>query len=84
VGGPILIAAGAVKIPIKDFLWYNFWATLPKSLAFLLIGFFFSHAIDKLNKYLGWTSLGLAILVALIILIYWLVYTKAKKIVKNL
>jgi len=84
IGAPILIAAGAIKISIKEFLWYNFWATLPKSLAFLLVGYFFGHALDRLNKYLGWASLGLAAIVALIILGYFIVFRKAKKMVGDL
>lgn len=84
IGAPILIAAGAIKISIRDFLWYNFWATLPKSLIFILVGYFFGHALDRLNKYLGWTSLGLAAIVALIILGYLFVFRKAKKIVGDI
>lgn len=79
IGAPILVAAGAVKVSLRDFLWFNFWATLPKSLIFLLLGYYFGHALRALKFYLGWTYLGLAIFTLVIILIYRLVYNKVRR-----
>jgi membrane-associated protein len=84
IGGPILVAAGALKVSIKDFLWFNFWATLPKSLVFLLVGYFFGHAIGNINKYLGITTMLLFMGTGLVVLIYWFIVKKAKKIINNI
>lgn len=84
IGGPILVAAGALRVPIGDFVWFNFWATLPKSLVFLLVGYFFGHAFSRIDKYLGWTTVGLAVITGLAVIGYWLIFKKAKKIVGNI
>jgi membrane protein DedA with SNARE-associated domain len=78
VGVPILIAAGALKIPIKDFLWFNFLASLPKSLAFLMVGYFFGSTLTSINKYLGWTAAGLALAATLGIAVY-IILRRSKK-----
>jgi membrane protein DedA with SNARE-associated domain len=53
----VLVAAGAAEMPISQFLWYNFIATLPKSLFFMLIGYFIGHSYNLLNSYLEKGSL---------------------------
>lgn len=84
IGGPILVAAGALKVSVKDFLWFNFWATLPKSLVFLLVGYFFGHAVGNINRYLGMTTIFLFVGTTLIVLVYWFVVKKAKKMINNI
>lgn len=79
IGAPILIAAGILKIAFKDFFWFNFCATLPKSLTLILIGFFFGHSLNLLSKYFWVASLFLAFITFLVILIYYWTYLKAKK-----
>lgn len=51
IGGVFLVAAGLTKMPFKRFLWYNFLATLVKSIALLLIGYFFGTAIMQINSF---------------------------------
>jgi membrane protein DedA with SNARE-associated domain len=76
-GAPILVAAGVAKIPFWEFIWFNFLATLPKSLIFLLIGYYFGQAYVRLNKYLDYFTIGLLVLAILILIIYF-VYNKFK------
>jgi len=71
VGAPILVAAGIVRLPLWEFIWFNFWATLPKSFIFLMIGFYFGQAYVKLSKYLDYFTIGVLILVFIIILSYY-------------
>ncbi|OGH06833.1 MAG: hypothetical protein A2W22_02175 [Candidatus Levybacteria bacterium RBG_16_35_11] len=71
VGAPILVAAGIAKVPFFEFLWLNAVATLPKALAFLLIGYYFGQAYVRLNKYLDYISLGFLILGILFIIFYF-------------
>jgi membrane protein DedA with SNARE-associated domain len=76
-GAPILVAAGVAKIPFWEFIWFNFLATIPKSLFFLLIGYYFGQAYVRLNKYLDYFTIGFLIL-AILILISYFTYNKFK------
>ncbi|HSB80935.1 MAG TPA: DedA family protein [Candidatus Methylomirabilis sp.] len=51
-GGLILLAAGVAEVPYIVFLWFNLLGTLPKSLIFLLVGFYFGHGYQRINAYL--------------------------------
>lgn len=65
-GVPILLAAGLAKIPYKKFIWYDMLATLPKSLAFLLLGFYFGGLAGAIGSYLEYGTLIIGGLLALI------------------
>lgn len=72
-GAIILVSAGISKIKFKDFIIFNFIATLPKSAILLLIGFYFGQAYVRINKYFDYTviiMLGLGIAATVI---YWLI-----------
>ena len=49
VGLPFLIAAGIAKYNLARFSLYDLIATIPKSLAFLVVGYYFSQAIDNVS-----------------------------------
>lgn len=71
-GGPVLIAAGMARAPLLDFIWYNFLATLPKSLILLLVGFYFGAAyatFDKLFNVAGFAVAAVLVLAAIVALI---------------
>jgi len=82
-GAPILVAAGIVKIPLGQFMWFNFLATVPKSLIFLTIGYYFGQAYVRLNKYLDYLSITLIVLAVLTIIIYYC-YNRFKKKINGL
>ena len=49
----------------KKYIWFNFLATLPKSLLWIIIGYFFGQASVLVNKYLKfgtYISIGIFIL----------------------
>ncbi len=52
-GGMILLAAGVGQVPYLSFFWFNLLGTLPKSLALLLVGFYFGHGYQRINRYLN-------------------------------
>lgn len=79
IGAPILVAAGLAKVPFRKFIWYNFIGTLPKSLAFLLIGFYFGQAYQQIDKYLGYAILS----VFFAIILAAAIYLFAKRLRKN-
>ena len=84
LGGIILFAAGSAEIPIKEFLWFNFLATLPKSLILLAVGYYFGSTVSNFKKYVDFTVLGLFILTLLLIGLYFLVTYLSNKFIKKL
>lgn len=78
IGAPILVAAGMAKIPLEKFVWFNFWATLPKSLALLVVGYYFGRAYQQIDRYIGYANLIIFSFVIIAIIIY-LFIKKIKK-----
>jgi membrane protein DedA with SNARE-associated domain len=79
IGGVVLVAAGMAKMSLWKFIWYNFIATLPKSLILLLIGFYFGETYNKINRYLDYTAIGTIGLAIIFIGIYFIVKKVGKK-----
>lgn len=84
IGGVILFAAGQAKISLKDFIWFNFLATLPKSLILLGVGYYFGSTISNFRKYLDFTVLGLFLLTAILIGIYFAITKASSEVVGGL
>jgi len=64
IGFPFLIAAGIFHIDIKKFVWFNFLATIPKVIFFMILGYYFGEASEIITKYLGYsTFIGTALLI---------------------
>jgi len=80
IGSIILIAAGVAKMPVGRLLWINLLGTLPKSLLFLLIGFYFGEAYKRIEAYLDYTAKVTIIVAILLVVFYFLIV----KIVKSL
>ena len=79
VGFPFLIASGVFKLDIKRFILFNFLAALPKTLFFIILGYYFGRASDVLGRYLKYSTVfGIALLL-LAILIYIMVQRYAKR-----
>lgn len=72
-GAMILVSAGIVRIKFRDFILFNFLATLPKSAILLLIGFYFGQAYVRINKYFDYTVFIMFGLGVASIIIYWLI-----------
>lgn len=49
IGSLILVVAGVAKAPFRKFLWYNLLGTIPKTMLFILIGYFFGHGLQTIN-----------------------------------
>ncbi|OHA19735.1 MAG: hypothetical protein A2836_00210 [Candidatus Taylorbacteria bacterium RIFCSPHIGHO2_01_FULL_45_63] len=79
VGSLVLVAAGMAKVPFWKFVWYNFIATLPKSLILLLIGFYFGETYAKINTYLDYTAIISTVLAVLSVIIYFAVKKISQK-----
>ena len=67
IGGMVQMASGIVKVSYLQFLWYNFLGSVPKTLAFLLIGFYVGGSYQKIDTYLaGVAFITISIVVVLI------------------
>lgn len=84
IGGIILFAAGSAGIPVKEFLEFNFLATLPKSLILLAVGYFFGSTVNNFRKALDFTVLGLFIFTIVLIGLYYTVTYLSNKYIKKL
>jgi len=73
VGLAILIVAGMAKMPFRKFIWLNFVSSLPKSLAFIIIGYYFGQAYQQIDKYFGYATLSMFFVIILLVAIYFFV-----------
>lgn len=80
-GFAVLLSAGIVKMPFKKFIWINFLGSLPKSLVFVLIGYYFGQAYVQIDKYIGYATLSMSLGVFLIVGVYIFVKKLKNKIV---
>lgn len=66
---PGLILAGAVRIPIKKYIVWSLIITLPSSLFFLIVGYYFGAAYATISRYLdygGYLVLGFLVIFAIV------------------
>ncbi len=71
-GGPTLVSAGIVRMPFWPFLWYNLLGTIPKSLFFVTIGYYFGSMYRQINGYIDKISLiVIGILILLVFVLFW-------------
>jgi membrane-associated protein len=85
LGGIIIVAAGAARVPFSKFFIYSSLGTIPKSAILMLIGGFFGYAFLTISRYFDYTA-AITLAVALLFAIgYFLFQRYAKKsIVKKL
>jgi len=69
-GFVILVYSGMVKQKFGKFLLVNFVGTIPKSLFFLLIGFYFGVAYQQIDKYLNYAVYIIVAVVAIAAIAY--------------
>jgi len=70
-GAAILVAAGAARMPVGAFLWWNLVATLPKSAALLALGYGFGSAYEQIDTWIMRLSLLLLAVMVLGGLVWW-------------
>lgn len=84
IGGPILFAAGSAGISMKEFLEFNFFATLPKSLILIGVGYYFGSTVSNFRRALDFTVLGLLVFTIILIGLYFAVTYVSNKYIKKL
>jgi len=80
VGGIVLVSAGIARIPFRKFIFFNFWATLPKSLVLILIGYYFGDTYMKLQKFVDSAWVGTFSIAILMFVIYMFLRRAGKKL----
>jgi membrane protein DedA with SNARE-associated domain len=70
-GAAVLVAAGLGRVPVWQFTWVNFLATIPKSLVFVAIGYSFGAAYARIDGWISRASL-VVVAIALVALMLWL------------
>ena len=53
LGFAVLPAAGAARMPVRSFVFWNLLGSLPKSFAFLLLGYFLGQAHASIDTWIG-------------------------------
>ena len=71
-----LVAAGASRMPFLPYLGYNLIGTIPKSVTFVTIGYYFGSKYDKISKLLDTASAGI---LAVIVIACIVIYVRSKK-----
>jgi membrane-associated protein len=84
IGGLILFAAGSAGISFKEFLEFNFLATLPKSLILIGVGYYFGSTVSNFRRALDFTVLGLFVFTIVLIGLYFAVTYISNKYLKKL
>lgn len=79
VGVVALFAAGVAKMPFWEFIWYNFIASIPKSLIFIIIGFYFGKAYSRISQYLNYVAIATITIVVFLVVGYLIVRAIGKK-----
>lgn len=72
-GAAVLIAAGFARMSYPAFLWYNLLGTLPKSAAFLALGYLLGEAATRLGPSLAEGSMVMLALLVLAALAWWII-----------
>ncbi len=77
---PGLIVAGITKVPIRKFALWSLAVTLPSSLFFLLLGYYFGSVYKKIVEYVGYGSYLLIGTIAIFLIVSYLYRRFAKKV----
>ncbi len=72
IGLPFIIAAGMARVRFKTFFSYSLWATLPKSLIFVLLGYYVGRSYQKINTVLKDFTIAVIMLVMAFGILYYL------------
>lgn len=69
---PGLIAVGAAKMDLKKYIFWSIVITIPSSLLYLLVGYYFGAAYGTINHYLhlGYYLVGAAVVILVIVLYF--------------
>ncbi len=68
---PGLIIVGTTKMPLRRFTFYSLAITLPKTILFMLVGYYFGKSYDMLSRYFKNGFFAVLIAAVIILAIYY-------------
>jgi len=68
IATPGLIIAGAARMPLKKYVFWSIVLTIPSSLFFYILGYYFGAAYNKVNHYLNLGGLALTLVLLFFVL----------------
>ncbi len=69
---PGLIIVGTTKMPLRKFTFYSLAITLPKTIIFMTVGYYFGRSYDLLSRYFKNGIIAIIIIAAVVFLIYYI------------
>jgi membrane protein DedA with SNARE-associated domain len=84
LAAPGLIAAGAARIPLKKYIFWSLIITLPSSLIYLIIGYYFGAAYGTIEHYLNIGGYAAIAIIAVLVFTSYLGKKISKKIGERL
>lgn len=82
IGGLFLIAAGASRMPISKFIFFNTLGSTPKTTILVIIGYYFGSAITKINNFFDLLAI-IIIVIFLGIFLFYFFSGRFNKRIKN-
>lgn len=76
LGMVVLAAAGAARMNLVSFLWWNLVATIPKSALFVALGYSLGYAYKAIDHYLFRASLVLLLVLIVAALAWWFLHRR--------
>lgn len=71
IPGPGLMMIGATKMPFWKYAWITLVVTLPKTILFMLLGYYFGRAYDTIAHYLQNGEYFILVALVLIVIVYY-------------
>ncbi len=69
LGWPAMVAAGSAKMPYKRFMAFNVVVSFVKTVAFLVIGYYYGESYELVSHYISFT--GFVATTLLVVLCFW-------------
>jgi membrane protein DedA with SNARE-associated domain len=69
---PGLVVAGASRMKMEKYVLWSLIITIPSTLFYLILGYYFGAAYDRINQYLNIGGYFIAIVVIIVLFILWL------------
>jgi len=81
---PGLVAAGIARVPIKKYTLWSFIVTAPSSLFYLIVGYYFGAAYNKVVEFANYGSYILAMAIVVFITLSYLQKKYGKKLAEKI
>jgi len=81
---PGLIFIGSTKMPLRRFVSFSLLITIPKSVVFVALGYYFGYSYNSLNYYIKNEAVAMVMIVVFIVLGYFVYRRLVAKILRRM